>query len=229
MTLKSIANNAEIDTIWETWQETLEPLRVTLNAALGEHWEEWQIPREADADWPDEAKAAHSEWWEARIGRQKGIDASIAMKADTEYLYDKPYEDRTRVRVAGTVESIAPHQTLTVDENDEAFRSLADGRLGYGETPDFVAMILENLKTRASSRRIGKTASRSPPSLPGRAIMSAPRVFTPKIRRAPRRHLHRARIRHRAASRPCHRGARSGGRRIRRADLLRFQLRGPRR
>ena len=149
VTLKSIANNAEIDTIWETWQETLEPLRVTLNAALGEHWEEWQIPREAGADWPDEAKAAHSEWWEARIGRQKGIDASIAMKADTEYLYDKPYEDRTRVRVAGsfTVESIAPHQTLTVDENDEAFRSLADGRLGYGETPDFVAMILENLKT----------------------------------------------------------------------------------
>ena len=148
VTLKSIANNAEIDTIWETWQETLEPLRVTLNAAMGEEWEEWQIPREAGADWPDEATAAHAEWWEARIGRQKEIDASIAVKADTEYLYNRPYEDGTRVRVAGpfTVESVAPHQTLAVDENDEAFRSLADGRLGYGETPDFVAMILENLK-----------------------------------------------------------------------------------
>ena len=35
ITLKSIANNAEIDVIWEKWQETLEPLRARLNAALG--------------------------------------------------------------------------------------------------------------------------------------------------------------------------------------------------
>ena len=47
ITLKSIANNAEIDVIWERWQETLEPLRAQLNAALGESWEEWEIPREA--------------------------------------------------------------------------------------------------------------------------------------------------------------------------------------
>ncbi len=35
ITLKSIANNAEIDLIWEKWQQTLEPLRSRLNAALG--------------------------------------------------------------------------------------------------------------------------------------------------------------------------------------------------
>src|SRR5207237_3542945 len=35
ITLKSIANNAEIDVIWERWQETLEPLRAQLNAVLG--------------------------------------------------------------------------------------------------------------------------------------------------------------------------------------------------
>jgi adenine-specific DNA-methyltransferase len=35
ITLKSIANNAEIDVIWEKWQETLEPLRARLNGALG--------------------------------------------------------------------------------------------------------------------------------------------------------------------------------------------------
>jgi len=34
ITLKSIANNAEIDVIWEQWQEKLEPLRESLNAAL---------------------------------------------------------------------------------------------------------------------------------------------------------------------------------------------------
>ena len=34
ITLKAIANNAEIDVIWERWQETLEPLRAELNGSL---------------------------------------------------------------------------------------------------------------------------------------------------------------------------------------------------
>ena len=148
ITLKSIANNAEIDVIWERWQETLEPLRARLNAALGEAWEEWEIPREAGEEWPVHATAAHAEWWDARIARQKEIDASIAAKADHEYLYDKPYVDNARIRVAGpfTVESLAPHRMLAVDENDEVFTGLADKKLGYGEGPDFTETILENLK-----------------------------------------------------------------------------------
>ena len=147
ITLKAIANNAEIDDIWEDWQEILEPLRETLNATLGENWEEWEIPHEAGAGWPEETATAHAEWWKARIARQKDIDASIAAKADTEYLYDKPFEDRDRVRVAGpfTVESLAPHRMLAVDENDEVFDSLADRRTGYGGKADFASMILDNL------------------------------------------------------------------------------------
>ena len=35
ITLKSIANNAEIDVIWDKWQAKLEPLREQLNQALG--------------------------------------------------------------------------------------------------------------------------------------------------------------------------------------------------
>ena len=149
ITLKSIANNAEIDVIWETWQETLEPLRARLNAALGKAWEEWEIPREAGEGWPADATAAHAEWWEARVARQKAIDASIAAKADHEYLYDKPYVDNARIRVAGpfTVESLAPHRMLAVDENDELFSALADKKLGYGEAQNFAEMILENLRT----------------------------------------------------------------------------------
>ena len=34
ITLKSIANNAEIDIIWDKWQVILEPLREKLNVAL---------------------------------------------------------------------------------------------------------------------------------------------------------------------------------------------------
>jgi adenine-specific DNA-methyltransferase len=35
ITLKSIANNAEIDVIWEQWQQTLEPLREQLKCGVG--------------------------------------------------------------------------------------------------------------------------------------------------------------------------------------------------
>ncbi len=60
--------------------------------------------------WPDAAKKLHADWWQARIARQKEIDASIAAKAEFEYLYDKPYDDKKKVRVAGpfTVESLQP-------------------------------------------------------------------------------------------------------------------------
>ena len=149
ITLKSIANNTEIDVIWEQFQEKLELLREQLNQALGESWEEWEIPREVDKDWDNVAKKFHAQWWEQRIARQKEIDASIAAKADYEYLYDKPYADKKTVRVAGpfTVESLSPHRVLGVDENDELIDSLAETPEGYGEEQDFVKMILENLKT----------------------------------------------------------------------------------
>ena len=146
ITLKSIANNSEIDVIWEKFQETLEPLRSELNAALGTSYEEWEIPRDADDAWPEEVSRIHANWWEQRIIRQKEIDASIAAKADYEYLYDKPYEDRKKVRVAGpfTVESISPHRILGVDENDDLIDTVAQAR---GETQDFASVILEHLKT----------------------------------------------------------------------------------
>lgn len=149
ITLKSIANNAEIDIIWDQWQAKLEPLREQLNQSLGKHWQDWEIPRDADAQWPDATRTLHADWWQARIARQKEIDASIAAKADYEYLYDKPYEDKKRVRVAGpfTVESLSPHRVLAVDENDELIDKVAEPEPGYGEERDFVQMILENLKT----------------------------------------------------------------------------------
>ncbi len=149
ITLKSIANNAEIDVIWEKFQETLEPLRQELNDALGTLYKEWEIPRDADDAWPEEVRRIHADWWEQRIARQKEIDASIAAKADYEYLYDKPYEDNKKVRVAGpfTVESLSPHRLLGVNENDELIDNVAEAKLGYGEKQDFAEMILDNLKT----------------------------------------------------------------------------------
>lgn len=151
ITLKSIANNTEIDVIWELWQAKLEPLREQLNAALKKSWQEWEIPREASKEWSESAKIHHAEWWQARISRQQEIDASIAAKAEFEYLYDKPFENKKAVRVAGpfTVESLSPHRTLGVDENDELVDQLQVSEPGgdYEAKQSFPQLILTNLKT----------------------------------------------------------------------------------
>ena len=148
ITLKSIANNAEIDAIWDQWQAKLEALHEKLNAALEKSWEEWEIPREVEADWPDPAKRLHAECWKARIGRQQEIDKSIAAKADFEFLYDEPYQDKKTVRVAGpfTVESLSPHRALDVDENDELVDHVRDSASRDLDATDFTSTILENLK-----------------------------------------------------------------------------------
>jgi len=149
ITLKSIVNNAEIDVIWERFQKELEPLRMILNNEVGKNWQEWEIPREAGKDWSIKANLAHTAWWQQRIARQKEIDASIAAKADHEYLYDKPYIDNKKIRVAGpfTVESLSPHRMLGVDENDELIDALNQDGTEYNVKQSFPQMILENLKT----------------------------------------------------------------------------------
>jgi adenine-specific DNA-methyltransferase len=146
--LKDIANNAEIDVIWDQWQAKLEPLREELNATLKKTWQEWEIPREADAQWPDATKKLHVDWWQTRVARQQEIDASIAAKADYEYLCDKPYQDKKKVRVAGpfTVESLSPHRVLGIDENDELIDPLEAPTIEAEDETGFVEMILDNLK-----------------------------------------------------------------------------------
>ena len=149
ITQSSIANNTEIDVVWDEYQRLLEPLREQLNTILSESWEEWEIPREAEEAWSKQAKSVHAQWWEQRIARQSKIDASIAAKADYEYLYDNPYEDKGKVRVAGpfTVESLSPHRVLAVGADDDLIDpQQAPSREADGEA-DFVRMILENLKT----------------------------------------------------------------------------------
>ena len=148
ITLGAIANNVEIDVVWETAQEKLEPLREELNRALETAWEGWDIPLDADESWTEEAQELHRRWWELRAARQKEIDASIAARTDYEYLYDKPYTDNSKVRVAGpfTVESISPHRVLGVDENGDIIDGIAEPKNGYGTGYDFGQVILENLK-----------------------------------------------------------------------------------
>jgi adenine-specific DNA-methyltransferase len=213
ITLKSIANNTEIDEIWAARQPAVEDALAALNTALAGHpvpyevqtggrkgqvidftasgevelpsgetapangFMEWEVPREAphatDAiptqyrqntdvpKWPDAAVAALTQFWQARIERQREIDASIAAKADHEYLYDKPYEDKKRIRVAGpfTVESLSPHRTQAVDEYGELIdeHDAAHGSRDPGatEAANYREAMLENL-SKAGVQQSGR-------------------------------------------------------------------------
>ena len=132
-------------------EERLAPLREQLSAASGQTQtlEEWEVPRERPENWPPATEPLLAALWTTRVARQRDIDASIAPPRRYEYLYDKPYQDNRKVRVAGsfTVESLSPHRLLGVDENDELIDNVVEDKLGYGGKQDFVGMILEHLKT----------------------------------------------------------------------------------
>jgi len=69
---------------------------------------EWEVPAEFPADWPQSARTAFDRFHHARRALQKAIDEAIARHAPQETLYDRPYVDRSKVRVTGpfTVEAV---------------------------------------------------------------------------------------------------------------------------
>jgi adenine-specific DNA-methyltransferase len=151
--LKSIANNEDIDAIHAKWQERFETSLSELNRSLEQTWEEWQVPHDANPNWPAKAQELHAQWWQSRRERQREIDASIAKRADTELLYDQPYEDNKRIRVTGpfTVESLSPHRVLSTDEERPCTEVEGQANDTAGQ---FETMILENLKTAGVQNRI---------------------------------------------------------------------------
>ena len=154
--LRDIVHNTEIDVISKEYEEKLEPLRNKLNQTMGTEWKEWEIPRETDKSWPAESQELHRQWWELRTTRQRKIDSSITTRAEYEYLYDKPHENRSKVRVAGpfTVESLSPHRLLVSGDVEEPLVNPTgtpskNGQQYEGTAPerDFASMIIENLRT----------------------------------------------------------------------------------
>ncbi|CNF11338.1 DNA methylase N-4/N-6 [Mycobacterium tuberculosis] len=69
------------------------------------------------------------------------IDAAIKRHADSELLYDKPYEDKKKIRVAGrfTVESLSPHKTIVPE------RTRSEEAAKQDDPSAFERTILENL------------------------------------------------------------------------------------
>src|SRR5215216_4447902 len=72
------------------------------------------------------------------------IDAAIARYVDSETLFDQPYEDDNRLRVAGpfTVESLSPHRAISEVDDPTGM----EARVQESANGQFETMILENLK-----------------------------------------------------------------------------------
>jgi len=90
-----------------------------------------------------------------RRARQKEIDDSISRHADTELLYDQPYEDNKRIRVTGpfTVESLSPHRVISTDDERPAAEADAQKQSSIGQ---FENMIIENLRAAGVQNTVKK-------------------------------------------------------------------------
>lgn len=148
VTIRSIVKNTTIDVIWNNFQITMEPLRQELNSSTGESYEEWEIPHEPKEIWSSKTKQIHAEWWEQRVARQREIDSSIVTQANYEYLYDKPYIDKNKVRVSGpfTVESISPYRMLGINYDDDFIESPVGNKSDLESNNYFTKSIIEHLK-----------------------------------------------------------------------------------
>jgi len=163
VTLKSIANNAEIDAIYERMHPTIENSLVELNGALaklpptepfevtegarkgqalvlglkGQALLEWEVPFDFPDAWPDAARTAFDSFHTARMSMQSAMDRSIATNADNETLYDKPEIAKDKLRITGpfTVEAVPFPTVLSLDEsNVQGTRMEADAAVARSGT-----------------------------------------------------------------------------------------------
>lgn len=146
ITLKSIANNPDIDTIFEedhpkiitalddlnaalvaTPPKPLEPTQGVrrgklVNFAKGDCLYEWEVPFDWLEDWPDSAKAPFDVFHAVRQTMQGRMDESISSHASQETLYDRPSLDRNRLRITGpfSVEAVPAPTVLSLDETQSS-------------------------------------------------------------------------------------------------------------
>ena len=152
--LKGMAYNTEIDDVHAEYAEKLDPLRAEMNRLIGQNWKEWEVPTETDSEWDPELQKLHREWLSLKRDRQREMDVSTAKRGTNETLYDQPYEDRKRVRVAGpfTVESLSPHFVLDPIDAETA----APTPTSSDVSQDYHQHILEHLKTGGVQNRLKK-------------------------------------------------------------------------
>lgn len=200
VTLESIANNPEIDEIYDRLHPAIEAALAALNAALtaappftptqgvrkgkkvtfakGEALHEWEVPFDWPEAWPGTARSAFDTFHAARQAMQRAMDASIAAHAEPETLYDKPDPDLNKLRITGpfSVEAVPNPTVLALDEArpaDEANVAVARS----GETSRQAQWRDELMKTgiRGKGGQMLKFAEMEP--LPGLRHLHASGTF----------------------------------------------------
>ncbi|HUZ94413.1 MAG TPA: site-specific DNA-methyltransferase, partial [Edaphobacter sp.] len=142
--LKSIANNSEIDAIYEREHPLIEAALVALNAALRtskapafkvtegnrkntllqfarDALQEWEVPFDYPENWPASVRAAFDTFRNAHQNMQKRMDMSIAAHAEQETLYDQPQVSKDKLRISGpfTVEAVPFPSVKALDEREQ--------------------------------------------------------------------------------------------------------------
>lgn len=155
VTLKSIANNPDIDSIYERMHPPIDAALARLNEALhraapalpfpiteggrkgtaidfakGKSVQEWEVPFDFPEGWPATAREAFDTFHAARQAMQRQMDDSIAAHADQEVLYDQPAIAKNKLRITGpfTVEAVPFPSVKSLDEAsgpEEADASIA--------------------------------------------------------------------------------------------------------
>jgi adenine-specific DNA-methyltransferase len=146
VTLKSIANNVEIDAIYARMHPAVDAALAALNKALkahppampypvaegvrrgqklvlgiaGQDLLEWEVPFDPQIDWDTELHAPMQAFHTARQKMQAEMDRTIANNAENETLYDQPERDKNKLRVSGTftVEAVPFPTVLSLEEHE---------------------------------------------------------------------------------------------------------------
>lgn len=194
ITLKAIANNEQIDMVYDTFQTEIDealnnlsqllrnfniPFSPSKGARKGQCINfsapendsmqlpdgtavptykllEWEVPCVSPTEWPQESVELVNKFNSLLTKRQQAIQRCIEAVTDVRYLFDEPYEDPGKIRVAGpfTVESLTPHRieaiTPTIGDSvseEKTKHSLTDNNEVIGRARNqFTSIILDQLR-----------------------------------------------------------------------------------
>ena len=147
-TLKSIANNEEIDILYSKYNPKIESELNELNKKINQNLKEWEVSFDWNSSWDSNARSHFENFWRLKREMQKEMNESISKNAPTEILYDKPLLDKSKIRVSGpfTVESVPSPMVKPIEEIEKQ-AELAESLSREGESLRIYEWMSELQKT----------------------------------------------------------------------------------
>jgi adenine-specific DNA-methyltransferase len=125
ITLKSIANNPEIDEVDERYKVKLEDALIAVNKLVKgkAQFNKWDVPYEVAPEINTTGlQEALDQFHKVATERMSAINATIKAHADQEQLLDRPAIDKQKLRISGpfTVEAVPSPMVTSLDESAPA-------------------------------------------------------------------------------------------------------------